>query len=229
MGAQQMRRKGAPPPATSSPPPATSPSTPTLATSPNNNPVGMQASPSPRPLRKEKHNTLTPATYPNNNPLGNQASPSPHPPKKEKQTTVRDKETFPGFFSRGPINTRDITRVNSATTTQILVTGCPSRPGRGKEWEQAFLNSFNVRREHLAPEISLKAISVSAAQSYLSERIITLQHRPELYKGKILTAVSKVRDKIFNTEPSHSSNVMVSILTDTTELVAPGLQERMSI
>ncbi|RPB21756.1 hypothetical protein L211DRAFT_869773 [Terfezia boudieri ATCC MYA-4762] len=119
-----------------------------------------------------------------------------------------------GYWNRGPENTADISPPPSRpTSVQVLITGCPTIPARGDEWKRSFLAGFNARRERLAPETPICATQVSFAFSYPTERVITIRHPPNMKHEEIIRAVAR-----------HPNQAMISILQETTELVAPGLQ-----
>ncbi|RPB22310.1 hypothetical protein L211DRAFT_850631 [Terfezia boudieri ATCC MYA-4762] len=109
-------------------------------------------------------------------------------------------------------------------SVQVLITGCPSIPTRGDEWKRSFLAGFNAKRERLAPETPICATHVSFALSYPTERVVTTHHPANMKHKEIIGAVARVRREMYNNYIQHPNQSMISILQETTELVAPGLQ-----
>ncbi|RPB21823.1 hypothetical protein L211DRAFT_851056 [Terfezia boudieri ATCC MYA-4762] len=107
---------------------------------------------------------------------------------------------------------------------KVLFTGCPIIPARGDEWKRSFLAGFNAKRERLAPETPICATHVSFALSYPSERVVTIHHPPNTKHEEIIRAVARVQREMYNNYIQHPNKSLVSILQETTELVAPGLQ-----
>ncbi|RPB20027.1 hypothetical protein L211DRAFT_895487 [Terfezia boudieri ATCC MYA-4762] len=129
-----------------------------------------------------------------------------------------------GYWNKGPENMADISPPPSRpTSVQVLITGCPTIPARGDEWKRSFLVGFNARRERLAPETPICATQVSFAFSYPTERVITIHHPPNMKHEEIIGAVARVRREMYNNYIQHPNQAMISILQETTELVAPGL------
>ncbi|RPB23592.1 hypothetical protein L211DRAFT_849583 [Terfezia boudieri ATCC MYA-4762] len=130
-----------------------------------------------------------------------------------------------GYWNRGPENTADISPPPSRpTSVQVLITGCPSIPARGDEWKRSFLAGFNARRERLAPETPICATHVAFALSYPSERVVTIHHPADMKHEEIIRAVARVHREMYNNYIQHPNQSLISILQETTELVAPGLQ-----
>ncbi|RPB22599.1 hypothetical protein L211DRAFT_850615 [Terfezia boudieri ATCC MYA-4762] len=130
-----------------------------------------------------------------------------------------------GYWNKGPENTADISPPPvRPTSVQVLITGCPTIPARGDEWKRSFLAGFNARRERLAPETPICATQVSFAFSYPTERVVTIRHPPNMKQEEIVRAVARVRREMYNNYTQHPNQAMISILQETTELVAPGLQ-----
>ncbi|RPB19926.1 hypothetical protein L211DRAFT_895636 [Terfezia boudieri ATCC MYA-4762] len=142
-------------------------------------------------------------------------------PGKVQRTPTGNK----GYWNKGPENTADISPPPSRpTSVQVLITGCPTIPARGEEWKRSFLAGFNARRERLAPETPIYATQVSFAFSYPTERVITIHHPPNTKHEEIIRAVARVRREMYNNYIQHPNQSLISILQETTELVAPELQ-----
>ncbi|RPB23593.1 hypothetical protein L211DRAFT_849584 [Terfezia boudieri ATCC MYA-4762] len=129
-----------------------------------------------------------------------------------------------GYWEQGPKNTADIENASRPTSVQVLMTGCPTIPARGEGWKRSFLAGFNAKRERLTPETPICATHVSFAFSYPSERVVTIHHPANTKHEEIIRAVARVRREMYNNYIQHPNESLVSILQETTELVAPGLQ-----
>ncbi|RPB18199.1 hypothetical protein L211DRAFT_854351 [Terfezia boudieri ATCC MYA-4762] len=81
-------------------------------------------------------------------------------------------------------------------------------------------------RSYWNPELENTADieSVSFARSYPSERVIMIHHPPNTGYPEIIRAVARVRREMYNRNIQHLDDSTTSILQETTELVAPGLQ-----
>lgn len=193
-----------------------------------------------KPVTSSQHMRQLPGTGANATPLGSrpgtganatpirQLTPTPRAPRQLTEGKPgRIQRTRPGnrgFWNPGPENTADIESECRPTSVQVLITGYPTVPGRGDAWKKSFLASFNAKRERLAPDTPICATQVSFARSYPSERVITIHHPPNTEYGEIISAVARVRREIYNTYIQHPNDGTTSILQETTELVALGLQ-----
>ncbi|RPB20329.1 hypothetical protein L211DRAFT_852439 [Terfezia boudieri ATCC MYA-4762] len=129
-----------------------------------------------------------------------------------------------GYWEQGPKNTADIESTSRPMSVQVLMTGWSTIPARGDSWKRSFLAGFNAKRERLAPETPICATQVSFAFSYPSERVVTIYHPANIKYEEIIRAVARVRREMYNNYIQHLNESLVSILQETTELVAPGLQ-----
>ncbi|RPB19927.1 hypothetical protein L211DRAFT_852797 [Terfezia boudieri ATCC MYA-4762] len=129
-----------------------------------------------------------------------------------------------GYWEKGPDNTIDIEITSIPMSVQVLITGCPSIPAKGDEWKRSFLAGFNAKREYLAPETPICATQVSFVFSYPTERVVTIYHPANMKHEEIIRAVARVRREMYNNYIQYPNQSMISILQETTELVAPGLQ-----
>ncbi|RPB21197.1 hypothetical protein L211DRAFT_851705 [Terfezia boudieri ATCC MYA-4762] len=127
----------------------------------------------------------------------------------------RVQRTRPGdrrYWNPGLENTADIESVRRTTSVQVLISGCPTVPGRGEAWKKSFLAGFNAKRERLAPNTPICATQVSFARSYPRERVITIHHPPKTRYPEIIRVVARVCREMYNTNIQHLDDSMTSIL-----------------
>ncbi|RPB19796.1 hypothetical protein L211DRAFT_852905 [Terfezia boudieri ATCC MYA-4762] len=180
------------------------------------------------------NNATHPGTGANATPIG--PSRGTTPPKEStplahgKPERIQRTCLGEGYWEQGPKNTADIENTadventSRPTSVQVLLTGCPTIPTRGDSWKRSFLAGFNAKRERLAPEMPICVTHVSFAFSYPSERVVTIHHPTDTKHEEIIRAVARVRREMYNNYIQHPNESLVSILQETTELVAPGLQ-----